>query len=226
MTHVLAAVRRIHSLYDKLIVSPKTRNRATYDKLIDDPDYLQRYWERWKLEGLTDVNYKDYVSQFTRLYKYTKRTKYRDFQYRLLLDKIVVNADLYKWKKRESDLCTFCNAHSEAIIHLLYDCVKVKSLINCVYFELGKSSTEQLCELNTVNFIFSQIHNKTDHVLNFICTFLKQYIYKCRCLGKSISSVNFLSELEYFHEVEYTIAEQENKINRHKNWWCPVVEYE
>ena len=40
-------------------------------------------------QGLTDLDNDEYQREFSRLCQYTKRTKFRDFQYYLLLGKII-----------------------------------------------------------------------------------------------------------------------------------------
>ena len=210
-------------LYNRLIKS-KSRNRIVYDALIDDPELVVKYKTRWNNDGLDIMCDEYYIKQFVRLYRYTKHTKYRDFQYRLMLNKLVLNVDLKLWGKKESDLCSFCGNHSETTVHLFCECVNTVKLFDVLFDELGKSS--ELRQINAVNTIFSHIHEKDEHMLNFVCTFIKQYIYKHRCLGKGVTVENMLCELEYYHEIEFHIAEQENCVSKHKSFWGPIVEFE
>ena len=81
------------------------------------PKYLQQ-WDEW-LPGLVEDKY---ARVFQTLYCCTKVSKYRDFQYRLLLCKLVTNRILFEWNIKGIPLCTFCEEHIEDIDHLLYDC--------------------------------------------------------------------------------------------------------
>ena len=89
------------------MLSTGNPSRFAYDLLIDDDINFSKYANRWIEEGL-DFEYGRYQKVFINLYRATKVTKYRDFQYRLLLNKLVCNRELYKWEKRADDLCTFC----------------------------------------------------------------------------------------------------------------------
>ena len=59
---------------------------------------------------------------FFNIYKITISTKLRNFQYWLLLDKIVMNKNLYQHKICNSDQCTLCKANRETIVHLMCCC--------------------------------------------------------------------------------------------------------
>ena len=48
--------------------------------------------------------------------------KLRNFQYRLLLNKIFVNDTLCKWKIKANDTCEICNRDKQTIVHLLTHC--------------------------------------------------------------------------------------------------------
>ena len=214
---------QVTDLYNKLC-SSKCRNREVYDMLIDDPKAVDKYMVTWNDVNVVFENSDDYKLQFKRLYQYTKRTKYRDFQYRLLLNKIVTNVDLHNWGKMDHDRCSFCGGVTETIVHILVECTHVKPLWECMFLQLGKTS--ELRNFDVRNIICSHIHETNSHVLNFVCTFIKQYVYKNKCLGKRISVTGMLNELEYYHEIEYRIAEQENRIVKHKKLWSPIVDFD
>ena len=127
------------SLYSKLLKAPNTRNHIVYDKLIDDDSALVKYFRRRLEEGVL-LDFQDYQREFSRLYKYTKRTKFRDFQYRLLLGKIVTNRDLLNWGIKDSNLCELCKKEIESVVHLFCECEKVKPIRDFIYeFDDGES---------------------------------------------------------------------------------------
>ena len=64
---------------------------------IDDNDRsLSKYWYRWNKKRI-DFDWHLYKKAFVNLHKCTKVAKYRDFQYRLLLGKVTLNAELTDW---------------------------------------------------------------------------------------------------------------------------------
>ena len=62
--------------------------------------------------------------------------------------------------------------------------------------------------------------------MNFVCTFLKQYVYKMRCLQKNPASYGLLTESEYYQNVEFAIAKQECRVRKHVKIWSPIFEFE
>ena len=82
-------------------------------------------WER-KLHTQIDPE------KWSRLYqsamRYTKSTKHRYFQYRLLNKRITTNVHRSKWDEDVSPLCYFCNEHNKTVLHLLYECSKCQGL--------------------------------------------------------------------------------------------------
>ena len=74
-------------LYHSLVaLTRSTRNRKIYDSLINDPGILLKYGTRW-LERNLDFEWEEYQQSFDTLFACTKASKFRDFQYRLLLGK-------------------------------------------------------------------------------------------------------------------------------------------
>ena len=109
------------SMYVKISnMSPSSRNPYVYDQLIDDERYVLKYSGRWqeKLEDIL-IAVPDYLRGFKVLNACTKTTKYHDFQYRLMLNKIFTNVDMYEWGIMLSDRCTFCNVEAETVLHIL-----------------------------------------------------------------------------------------------------------
>ena len=103
------------SLYDSLEVSPKTVSRKAYDMIITDVFAVQKYWSSWKDLGL-QITYYTYLEAFKHNQVITKISKYKDFQYRLLLNKLVFNVDLVNWNLKSSNSCSFCMANCKTLL--------------------------------------------------------------------------------------------------------------
>ena len=113
-------------LYDKL-VNGKNISYQVYNLLIDDEMSVNKYWQRWNADGLI-MQYVEYVNSFKNLFKRVKDPKYVDFQYLLLLNKIITNSTLYDWNLSENQKCTFGCPVDETTIHLLCECTYVTRL--------------------------------------------------------------------------------------------------
>ena len=164
-------------LYDRLQQN-KNVSQTVYNMCIDDPFYVTRYLTRWQSENvyIEEVNY---VKCFENIRKCTNSPKMIDFQYRLLLKKLVTNGDLENWGKEVSASCTFGCGHRETHVHLLYECECIQGIINLIKRICDESALEY--EFNAANFMFNCITKNTRHVVNYVMIFAKQFIYKCRC---------------------------------------------
>ena len=67
------------------------------------------------------------------LIKFTKNinaiticVKLRSFQYRLILPALITNIQLKIYGIKENDLCSFRGVNRETIVHILFECPKVK----------------------------------------------------------------------------------------------------
>ena len=58
----------------------------------------------------------------------TVDTKWRVFQYKIVNSILFVNKMLFKLRKHESPLCSFCKAEDKAYIHLFHRCRKTSIL--------------------------------------------------------------------------------------------------
>ena len=134
------------------------------------------------------TDYAEYQESFVRIYKCCKVTKFRDFQYRLLLGKLVTNKDLYDWGAASSDKCTFCKTSPKMLEHILIGCEKIRStteLICTMYAAINGS------EMPWQSYLLNKIDPEDKSVINFICIVTKQFLYRCCCNGKTPQSVFF-----------------------------------
>ena len=209
------------SLYDKLS-SNKTVSRTVYEILINDDNAMQKYIHRWSDRGL-DLNVAKFYEAFKRLYQCTRITKYRDFQYRFLLGKIICNIDLKEWGLKESDTCTFCEEDQESMVHLFWECKYVLPLWR--YLKYLCDSNNIVCEVDAFAMLYNSVHNSGTHVVNFIVIFILQYIYRTQCKGIRPRVETLENELELHHKIEYANAKLSNKLNRHIVKWNPIINF-
>ena len=148
----------VPSLYDKL--KPlKSATKEVYTMLTSNENLRYKYASRWCKNGV-EVDQELYKATFMNLRSCTKTTKYRDFQYRLLLDKIITNKNLFDWRKRPDPSCTFCRHMPETICHLLFYCSKIQEVLE-LFYELCRISIEhEEIDYSIEAFIFNYVIKK------------------------------------------------------------------
>ena len=174
---------------------------------------------RWQ-----DLDFEKYHKSFSYLCKTTRVTKFRDFQYKLILGKIVLNSDLFSWHMKVTDKCSWCNTEWELTLHFFYHCKIVAPLITWLQ---DVCKVNDICSrINDIDFVLNTSNDNPTHVINFISIFMKQYMYKNRCLKRKPTLNGFLIELELHHKIEYTIVINECKLGKHMHRWSPIYKFE
>ena len=199
-------------LYDILFKTPVSNlNHKIYDYIIDDNlVLLKKYCARWREESVP-IELESYKECFHDLCLITPITKFRDFEYRLLLSKLVFNEELYVWGMVQDDKCSFCEKETENASHLLFNCEFIQPLITW-YYKLCK-----LCNITpqggSTNFIFNNvIVRPRQHILHFVNIVLKQYVYRTRCQGKKPSLTEFKHDVDSIEKLLFTIAKSKNRL--------------
>ena len=207
------------SLYGKMLTCANT-SRFAYNLLIEDGWAVLKYLRRWQESGL-DLEYIEFEDAFNRLFLITKLTKFRDFQYRMLLGKLVTNADLYAWGTTECDRCTFCNNQSESLEHILWQCEYVREIRQLIV---------ELCELCDCNIprwkdvLLNGVHEKDAHILNFVLVVAKQYVYRCKCLNVLPNIYQYKKELRYLYDIDLFNARKMYRAHIVESKWNPIIE--
>ena len=75
------------------------------------------------LGGIEQDEWNTYNKQITAI----KEIKLKEFQFKINNHILVTKSFLYKINKADDNMCSFCNQHSETILHLFYFCETVKS---------------------------------------------------------------------------------------------------
>ena len=172
-------------------------NRCVYNKIIYDDNHIFRYLKDWHVE-IPDIELDWFMKSFQRLYRMVKSSKLRDFQYRLNLHKIVAQSDLFTWGKVDHNRCTMCDRTQETVTHLLVTCPKITE----VYKTLENRLKNKDCEFNVKNIIFNYVHRNPYHISNYLCTIVKQFIYRSKCLKVTITKETIFSEIEHVFNME------------------------
>ena len=190
--------------------------RDVYERLIKDETNMMKYLGSWERDNI-ELNLEDYRKAFTRLYQCTKITKFRDFQYRLLLNKLVFNEHLVKWGKETDNLCGFCKLAPENFKHIYSECVKTSSVFKFIQDHFRKTGEE--CQLEIENLVLNNCHPNPHHIINWVVLIAKQYIYMCRCKNQDISVEIVCKVIEDYHDIDLFEAKRLGKIKVHIEKW-------
>ena len=126
-----------------ILTKPKISN-TIYKETIEQDSHLSKYSNCWYHQHNITPEPAEYKRCFSLLYHITKNVKLRNFQYRLLLNKIITNVDLNAWKIIESSSCTFCGNQVETITHLLYSCPYATKIRNISVAKWGSPTAQVL----------------------------------------------------------------------------------
>ena len=121
------------------IIEKKTFTQLVYRKILTNNCALSASANKW-VKLLQEIfDYDTHKMAFTNLYRITNITKLRNFQYRLLHNKIFCNNILYHWKIVTTQECDFCDEKQD-IIHLLFKCEYANRLWKAIERYLQKSN--------------------------------------------------------------------------------------
>ena len=197
-------------------------NRIIYNSLLNkkygNKLPITKYANNWFDRLHTNYDLEKYRELFRNIYTLTNKVKLRDFQYRLLLGKIFANDVLFHWKVKTSNICEYCEKTKQTTIHLMVECEYVRKIWEEI-FSLFDSNT--IC-WKPENIMNNSVHPKKNNILNLITLIVKQYIYRCKCQGKNITTKGVLQEIYSFQQIESYNAAIDCRTEHHRKRWSPV----
>ena len=206
-------------MYDKL-KEMKKPTAFVYNVLIEENSQILKL--HVKINKLMSVSCTivEYQKAFRAIHQVTNITKYRDFQYRLLVNAIHTNTKLYHWRIVDSQYCEWCINTQQTVKHLFFDCPRVQNFyqqIEC--FILMLDSCLNLT-VNYKNVVLGNVHPQAKHVVNFLFLTAKQYIYSCKCCNKPLIYQQWLAKVKEICALERYIAKTQNKLSYHSKKWA------
>ena len=149
----------------------------------------------------------------------TTSTKLQAFQYRLLNSAITTNIDLYRWKMRLNEKCTFCDSCPETVTQKLVLCPTV---VRKIWIPL-KRWLYNFCfitlELDPYEIIFNKYRDSFPDLVNTILTLTKQFIYATRCLNKLLNFLQLMHKVQEHRQIEHIIARKNRNIPKFEAKW-------
>ena len=199
--------------YLKLLCKDKKGSRTLYNIIVGNQDSSPPS-QKWVniLGNITQEEWNSYNDTI----KNIKEVKLQEFQFKVNNHILVTKSFLHKINKVDNDRCTFCGLETETIIHVLFNCNKVKEFWLAMKNWL-RIQANIILHLTIKNVIFSKQEN--NELLNYILLLGKYFIYKTKFLANSIRLENFIIYLKRKYQNEKYISKIHNKQNKFQAKW-------
>ena len=150
---------------------------------------MEGYIQKFTKEFGSCMN-EEYCMFFKKIYKMTKDTRLRDFQYRQLLFKIFTNDTLYKWKVKESAKCDYCH-ENQNVQHLFLKCEKVQAILSFLKEINARDKDYLFKELFTCTLV-----EKSNALKEYSILLYKRFIFNFKCQNKKPTVPLFKKHLD------------------------------
>ena len=191
--------------------------KTTIDKLDNfRPASRKIYWELidrfypkgnlpgkfvWQRQLGLQINDDMWSGNYKKILRQVKPYKLRYLHFRIITRTLTTNVLRNKWKPEVSPLCTFCQADNETILHILFDCPKVKKIWTIVEKALNYYCGLRI-NLTAQMVIMNNYAGKCKELINSAFIILKQVIYSSKCKGDIPSFNVFMSKVSYWYEID------------------------
>ena len=137
------------------------------------------------------------------------------FQYKLLNNVLYLNNRLFRFKKVDSPLCSYCNEEEETPLPLFHSCLKSKQLWNKLrqYFSQFINIPHPTPQSSILG-IFD--NNQHSELINHLLLIFKFYIYSARNT-KQLNFDNLKITIKKIKEIEKELNSS-NKLKLLKKW--------
>ena len=202
------------------MVDLKYSSRKLYNHLNDrmSNDVIRNRYHAYYKKIHEGIGFEEYCRLFEDLYKITKVTALRNFQYKLLMMTVYTNSTLAKWQIKESDSCEFCS-DPQTLKHLFWECNFVQTLYEYAknrYFGAWAS------EWNFCTVIENRVVEGKNNVGNLIVLLIKKYIYRQKCVNERLYTDGLDIWVESRERIDRNIAKKFKKLEGHIQKWAPI----
>ena len=180
---------------------------------------VTQYCGKWESMLGCHIEHEDYMKAFLELYKITHVTKYRSFQYCLLLNQIFTNNQLYRWQILETSGCNWCTNIKQTPRHLLFQCPLVKPISNF----LKQMFENEDINWSERNLLLNKVHPNVCHVSNLVTLLAKYHIHQRKCLGESPRVQILILDIHFLYNMECSCIMAGNKTRSFHMQWEPVL---
>ena len=163
----------------------------------------------------------DWKSVCKAIYATCIDTYSRQLQFKIVHNFLTVNNLLYKWKLKETNLCSYCNVEPETLIHIFCHCHVTKTFY-CRINDYLRQCNVVLPEL-TEQFVLYGVTDITDghnrKLVQHINILYKEIVFKCRDNNSDLTLIHFKARMSNLEKIERRIAKSRNKLHVHLDKW-------
>lgn len=161
---------------------------------------------------------------FITLKNVTKDTTLLWLQYRILHNILTTNRSVSKYNKNQTERCSFCQAESETITHLLWQCPRVKSFWKSVGLMASRCNIECADKLNETSVMYGiQSYVNKYKVLELMILLGKQYIYNSKVFGNTLHINTFIQIMFNRYKIEASMNSSKELIDKFNREWEPFT---
>ena len=197
--------------------------RFIYQRRIQDYSGVIKKCEWWSVTLGEEIDLDFLKCRHRDIFVHTNDARLRAFQYRLLQNALILNIHLYRWKLRDSNLCSLCEREKETLVHLFYECSCVTPLLYMIYDIIRDRDPRCVIDQSLKAVLFNCICDDRYHLGNTLCLILKFFVYRQRCLGLPLNPIIFKNYIKNIEAMEKYIATKNNKLYRHRRKWMVIV---
>jgi hypothetical protein len=125
-----------------IIMKNRKATKDMYETFIESIQIPIKSEQKWcKYLNNPEINWSEMNSL---VFKHMKDVKLRWLQCRIIHRIIATNNFLYKIKKVNTPLCTFCKQENETIEHIFYDCEMIKPLWERIFQQIYEKTSNRI----------------------------------------------------------------------------------
>ena len=152
---------------------------------------------------------------FVALMKATNSTRIRIFQYKLFNRILATNKYLKMINIKDDECCTFCKGEPETLVHLFWNCPKIKTFISLIKTKILRPYRIELnIDIKTWFFPIS-LGAKELHIV----TLGKMVIYEARNSDTSPHIMHLINKLKWVIEIECNAAQSPSQRSNFEKKW-------
>ena len=134
------------------------------------------------------INFWNQCYRNTNLIFFNNRIKW--LQYQIIRGTLKTNRIVSKFADSVTSTCTFCEQHTETIIHLFWECTHVIAFLRNVSLKFQQNDNKFFHHHSLKSFIFNNSNNFLSPI-TLAALYMKLYIWNSRCKKNVLNADNF-----------------------------------
>ena len=165
----------------------------------------EQHVRRWEETLEIEIDEIDWYNSYTDCFTWTISTKLRSYYYQLRAGDIMTNSKLVKMRIKNDASCSWCSCKNQTLLHLFWECIKVKEIWHEVSKWLSNCLENRLEIKKELIFLFDIEAGNYTNIINFIVLIVSRYIYVCKCLDIIPTFKGVLNKISEIENIERSI---------------------